>query len=397
MIRAVFFSDLHAFNGWPMARPSMDDGAIGTDRLYDATSVIDQVIDHAIEVKALAVFFLGDMFEKRLVDTVTFNAVAYTLKTAAARLEQAMPGAKLYVVAGNHDSSDGRNVSFSTDAYDILGSDNIESIDAETPVMVEDGADEYIFWGIPYAARERWVEMYGNIINRPDFTRGGPDGPLNILLFHNSVIGCTDGGWICDEGITATELSVFDLALAGHFHDNQSFSEPANGFYLGASMPHDFGDDPDGLRGFWTVDFDDCQVDKMYHTAAATSLFLTVNVKVESDDDGKPMRVLRRLMKAGHPIDGNYVRIVWEATAAAYAGIDSAAVTDLLMSKGARGVKHQSNIQYHHRARVDVSKMPTAAEMIESYIVDDGTDTTGLDVKALTSVGLEIISQARRS
>lgn len=383
MTKGILFSDLHASNVWSVAKQT--DG-IGTDRLEDALDVMDQITKHAIKERVKFVAFLGDFFDKRVVDTVTMNAVSAAVKRMVDRLEEI--GAELIIVAGNHDASDNRNVVYSTDVYEALDMKGVSNLSPKSPLIISDGGYEYAFWGIPYAKREPWVAAHRSILENDHYKSVASSDGLNILLFHGDVIGATDHGWVCDEGATTSELAAFDRAYSGHFHQQQEFPSPARGMYLGAAMPHDFGDDPNEMRGFWVIALEDGRTELEHHQADAPKF---ITLKVEADGDIVPNQIMKRLLKSGHDVDGNYVRIVWTTTPPVYGAIDRQAISDSIIASGARKVKHQPDLKYHHKQRIDVSGVPTFGEMVRKYVDDDGVEKGALDASELAKIGMEIV------
>src|SRR5690606_29453075 len=108
------------------------------------------------------------------------------------------------------------------------------------------------FWPVEYSPMERAKDLIGACRERAKKQSGS-----NVLLMHQSVLGCTHIGWICDDGLSPEEVCEgFDWVFTGHFHDPQNFGPNKKGLNLGAPMHHRF-DDAGRKAGFWYVRFEE--------------------------------------------------------------------------------------------------------------------------------------------
>lgn len=220
MYKALFTADWHLSNSWPYAVP--DENGI-TDRFKDQLNMIEQVGNIAEAEEVDAIFILGDLFDKSILDAIT-------LQYALAAIMQLAEKVSVYVLPGNHDAKNSKAQHYAVDFFSrledktdisILGSDNV--------AMVVTG--EAVFHPIPWMP----IDKTNEAISKIQFDKK----LINVVLLHQSVIGCRlNGSWVADEGIDASKFGDH-VYLAGHFHSPQEFN---HGMYVGAPMQKDFGD-----------------------------------------------------------------------------------------------------------------------------------------------------------
>lgn len=368
MVKVLASSDLHLSNHMPHARPS---AAGRTDRLDDQLSLLEQMRETAIEEAVDAVLLLGDIYDQSKVDAVTLtHSVQGIVK---------MP-CPTYLLPGNHDAVSVRGGRFTVEAFGAMGRDHIHYLNGSKKLVLG-GVN---FWPVPFMpageTREALARARAQI----------KSDEVNVLLFHNSVLGCTHIGWKCDDGLEPAEVCEgFDWVLSGHFHDTQTFGDNGRGMYLGAPMHHHFGD-VGRPAGFWIFNF--------ATDGTRTERFIQSNSpQFYSYDD------LDAVVGAA---EGDYVRYRITATHADWATMKgkAKALCSALESKGIRAtIKHDPI--YHHDSRmgaVSSKKTKKAATMtmeqaIAQYVETEGVALGALDPVRLKALGREALAAVKGS
>lgn len=366
MVRALVTSDLHLSNKLPHARPS---AAGRTDRFDDQLAMLEQMRQVAEEQNADIALLLGDIFDQSLVDAVTL--------THSVSAVVAFP-CPVYILPGNHDAVNVRGGRFTVEAFGAMGRDHIHYIGRPKPLRF----DNTVFWPVAFMPAEETKKVLGEI-------RGNLNpSDTNVLLFHNSVLGCTHIGWTCDDGLEPEEVCEgFDYVLSGHFHDTQRFGPGGIGLYMGAPMHHHFGD-VGRPAGFWMMNFGRTK-------GKRTEEWIESNApKFHTYDD---------LAAKVTAAPGDYVRFKISATHADWARMlpQAKAVCSALASKGFRADFKHDPI-YHHEARMRMpsAKASKSAKMsldkaISDYVGMEGVVVGGLDPERLKTIGREALAAIR--
>lgn len=363
MVKILSSADLHMSNKMPHARPST---AGRTDRLDDQLAMLAQMRKVCADEKVDAVLLLGDIFDQSKVDAVTLtHTVEEVVKFPC----------PTYILPGNHDAVSIRGGRFTVEAFGAMGRENIKYIDGGKLRL--GGVN---FWPLPYMPA-------GETRQRLDSIRSGldPEQP-NVLLFHNSILGCTHIGWKCDDGLEPEEVCKgFDWVLSGHFHDTQRFGPGEIGMYLGAPMHHHFGD-VGRPAGFWLFDFKGKKRTEKFIQTEAPQFY-------QYDDLDAKVNAMA----------GDYVRFRITATHADWAlmKLKAKGLITRLESEGVRADCKHDPI-YHHESRIgDVAKKRSKAaamsmdEAVAKYVSADGVEMGGLDRERLKAIGREALAAVR--
>lgn len=363
--RAIMSGDHHMSNGLSYALPS-EDGR--TDRLDHQLKEWLHMRDYALEVEVDGIFLLGDLFDKAKLDPVTLA------ETTNALLELS-EAAVVYILPGNHGAVSIKGERFNVEIFKNIGS-RIRYIDQMTPIR----QGPITFWPLEYMPRLATLAALKTIRT----SVADDPGEVNVLLFHNSVVGCSHLAWLCDDGITPEELlEGFDYAIGGHFHTHQKFGDAQQGMYTGAWMQHDFGDRGE-KRGFWDIKFKHDGSIYRKHIRSQTPRFWYAD----------PYTVPKKAKS------GDYVRWEIEATHADF----ERARPDLEDAKrehqkAGYHVEFKPKYIYQHTARiVETDEMADVgmAEMVSRYVGSDHVEKGTLDLARLKSLGAEIMAEADR-
>lgn len=360
--RSLHISDIHMSNSLPHAKQV--DGRGVTDRLSDQLKLWRRVYATAERAQCEAIFIQGDLFDHSRTDAITLTETFHILGVAPV---------PIYIVPGNHDGVNTRGERFTVEAMSVIEYCG------------------YMHTGEPYCPRE-WLAFWPLEFSPIERTRQAlkamkPDrDKTNVLLMHNSIVGCTHGGWTCEEGhgLDAREVTDgFDYVLSGHFHDPQTFGR--NGRYLGAPMHHHFGDV--GRRaGFWIMQWKPDGTRKEVFVDGGCPRFHTTRLADWGTED-----------LGTRP--GDYVRVVVRCTHAKLVkrAVEADCYVAELTAQGLRA-KWVHDPVYHHTARLAKTSasgsivVPTPRKMVSGYVDAVEVDTSGLDAKALKRLGRDIFA-----
>lgn len=353
-------------NRLPHAKPGAD-GV--TDRLGDLIAMWKRFWASAKEYEVNAAFVLGDLFDKSNVDPVTLAASIEVFHDATC---------PVYILPGNHDGNDPvRGGRYVPEAFGKMGLENVHYISAESgPYNI---GSWLRFWPIEYTDLDRTrrllAEANGGVMAAPPKRR-------EILLMHQSIIGCTHFGWNCDAGIDPEELAGWDEVYAGHFHTFQTFGR--NGMYLGAPIHHRF-DDEGRKAGWWLVEWEKGKKTKRKFIDGGAPKFHTLEWPERRTDATR----------------GDYLRLHVTATMAEYITAKPA-IKEFLAEMAAAGIiaTHKHRPVYHHEARmVEHAEMATMSleNAVESYVDAADVSIEGLDRGELKRLGASALEFARRS
>lgn len=357
--RILATADIHSSNRLPHSKPTCDGM---TDRLCDVINVIEKINMSAKNYNVDSIFILGDIFDRSLVDAVTLTQTAKALSETPVTT---------YIMAGNHDANSIRGGRFVVEAFGVINHDKLVYLDKKISPT-----NWLNFIPIPFMAT---IEAKNKIKSYKDEIS---NETVNVLLFHNSVLGCNHADWTCDDGLEPDLLTTdFDYALGGHFHAPQQFGENNNGMYLGAPLHHNFGD-KDRDAGYWIIDF--------YEDGDADFDFI--------DSEAPKFHVTNELIADESWKRGDYVRVELQATNADWVKMKPG-VENFIDSLEGLNVSYKHKPIYHHKKRLDVvsgeTENVTIEGAIEEYVKSKGIVTGGLNKKRLKNIGIDILHEVR--
>lgn len=364
---------MHMSNKLPYAQPGAGDQGI-TDRLQDQMNVWDHMYNVAKDRNVDAIFVLGDLFDRSLVDAITLTCATEVIMRSPA---------PIYLLPGNHDANSIRGGRFTVEAFGRVGKtmydDPIQVIGHQnTPHLVPIHRTKLVFWSIGFRPLEETRVALARF--RADLE---PDC-FNVLLLHNSILGAKNLGWVCDDGLDPDEVCAdFDQVISGHFHLHQMFGD--NGMYLGAPMHHHFGD-AGNVSGFWIAEFTGKDVNFDFISSKAPRF----HVFDEAVKWTKKLRVKK----------GDYARFEIAATHPEWIK-QKPAVQALCSSweeKGIHASFHHKPISQHELRIGGDDEGGVAVSMdkaISSYVDATSVVTTGLDLTKLKRIGRDFLATAK--
>jgi len=369
--KALYVADLHMSNNLPHSKKG-EDGV--SDRLKDQRDLLYRIFETAREYKCRDIFILGDLFDHSRVDAITLTTTVKTLSKTPV---------PIHIVPGNHDGINTRGERFTVEALSEVP--NIHYMETYSTFIPESWIH---FWPLEFAPLDRTREILSHIgLNR---------SIVNVLLMHNSIVGCTHVGWKCEEGLGLDPNEMtdrFDHVLSGHFHTPQEFGN--NGRYLGSPLQLRY-DDVGREAGYWIIDF---YKDGALSGSREETFFDGMAPRFHILDVGD--KVSYREFVSSMTIDGERVRkgdfIRFSITCTNSQLVKKKPSLESLVSKlqdaGVRASWFHDPVYHHTRRIVSKSKdsdIVPVREMISSYIEAVEVDTSGLDTKQLKIIGQEI-------
>ena len=362
-------ADVHMSNRLQFAKPT-DNGR--TDRLDDQLRLWKHVKLVAKSEGVREILVLGDLFDKSSPDPVTLSETASALSYVA----ETVP---VYVMGGNHDAVDPVGGSrFTSEVFRWLGSrvrymgtDDWLTTDVETPEWLR-------FWPVEF---EHVEETKRKLARIRKFLEGDRRA-VEVLLLHNSIVGCTHDKWKCSDGISQKDATRgFNWTFAGHFHTAQRFGK--TGMYLSSPLHFRF-DDVGRAAGFWVVQFsDDGSCEKKFIPSKLPKFHI-----VNWPSTGKLSKM-----------QGDYVRVIVENTHAEFTQMKPALLKAIeeMVSAGIRASWKHKPI-YHHversvsKKRAKSKNSARGGNLIDSYVDETCVVTDGLNTKLLKRIGRQVLS-----
>lgn len=204
----------------------------------EVISLFEQLKNTCLELQVKVVYIMGDCFyhrKKQSMEILLLMKILFNTLTKE--------GIKIHCFPGNHDKTN----QSSTLSY--LG-----MYENEESVFVHEDIDNDIYKDInflffPFFTDEVYLEKLDELKQNLFI-----EGKKNILLTHIAVNGVTNNdGTVVNNGIKQILFDEFDKILIGHYHNSSRIGKKI--FYVGSSIPHNFGENNDkGLIVF----YDDC-------------------------------------------------------------------------------------------------------------------------------------------
>jgi DNA repair exonuclease SbcCD nuclease subunit len=378
----LFISDIHMNNRLVHAKPGSD-GV--TDRLQNQLDLLKRVGETADEHECKSIFVLGDLFDKSLVDAITLTETTRALAALAATR-------RVFILPGNHDAINTRGGRFVVEAFGAMGNENIRYL--ETGDRLSTDASWLGFWPLQYCSQEEATEriaaMQTRVAALPKRERRN-----EVLLLHQSIMGCDHVGWRCDDGLEPDFVCrEFNFVNSGHFHESQTFGPEDQGMYLGAPL-HLRYEDAGRKAGYWVITYSsDGQCTRRFVPGGCPS-FHVIDWEDVPHAAAKPPKAWAKIAK------GDYVRVNVEATSADWELLRPrvAEAIDLMKSDHGFHASFKYKPLYHHTRRItgvtatDPTMKPEA--MADAYLNSPNVDKGELDKATLSRIAREALEAAR--
>lgn len=367
--RALYTGDIHLSNKLPHAKLLPGPDGI-TDRFQQQLEIMDAIGDRAEMEGVSDIYILGDLFDKPVLETVTLREATKCFRRWSDR------GLNVWIGAGNHESP---TISGKRHVTEFLQEFPLSNVQYMGRNWTHSPAPWMKMWWVPWGPVHETKERIEEI--QAEVAKGGDR--FNVLLLHQSVNGCTAGGWKCDDGLDPVWLTEdFDAVFSGHFHDPQEFG--TCGMYLGSPLQLHFGD-VGGERVYWDITMRPGE-------DAAASACATKHARFHQFDVEKPGEI-----RAPSEIaPGDYLRYVMRCSPEEWT--KNKTVIDAAVKKVSGDVGCTVKIVHRPIAKSAVRLGGEAdslsyEEMMAKYI--EAANPSGLDAKWLAEIGSEALLAVR--
>jgi len=364
--RALFTADLHMSNNLPYSK-HVSEGV--SDRLIDQGNLINRILNDATNYNCDAIFILGDVFDQSRVDAITLTETIRWLSNTPV---------DMYILPGNHDGINTRGERFIVEAFDVIPRIHYIGLDSMVGLDPLELADGLMFFPIPFMPIDKTIDVLKNILDKRNKCKS------NVLLMHNSVVGCKYGNWKCEDGfgIKKNILSQFDYVLSGHFHTSQKIGK--NGMYLGSPL-HFRYDDCGRKSGYWIIEWDrNGKIKKKFIDGRCPKFHL-----IELDEWVDDLDINKN----------DYVKIDITCTSSELPSKKNIAqdIVNKLLENGVNA-KWSHTPVYHHNKRITTdfeNNVDSMNEIINKYLDSVDVNISGLNVQDLKNVGIDILESAK--
>jgi len=394
--RYLVFSDLHADNLLPLSVYNED--GLG-DRLVDAVEALTRIWRVAEEEGVQAILFLGDLFNRPRVDSMTMT----TIGRALYKLQDAFQ-LPLVLLPGNHDSAGRLTTSSTVDVFGALALPHAIIARDEEPA-VWDADPTFCF----VAKRYDRPDVAGP--NLAAHLASVPDPSKTILLLHHDIKGAKVGSWMT-EGLDRDVLKRFRLVLSGHYHQPQVLTpsgeriEPSPEFesvpfgdldcgtvvYIGAPQQIDFGD-VGGARGVWLLE--------TFPTGKVSLEFRQLDgprfASVDFEHDASYADAVKPLAEPAQ-VGAKYVRLRVSGPKHALDALDREQyekTARLALDSVPRAFKWEVDVTAHHKARLALDTHLGIDALIEAYVNSDLVALGELDPEDVLAYGRAVLEDVR--
>ncbi len=241
LLELVLFSDMHAHNfRFGAKRVMHEDGSMYNSRLIDCVTVLREIKAYCVKHNIEHVLFGGDLFHRRsILHTDVFNVIYEEIAN--------MSNLKFVMIPGNHDYADRAG-----NVHSLVPFGRLPNVIVLEEYSLSTVGDKIAVAAVPFTddpaeAKER-LKVAGEMADRNKEVTGNPC----ILLAHLGMQGAKVGSDYVlvsdsDIGVDDVPYDKFTACFFGHYHQHQQLFP--NGYYIGATHHHNWGD-ANTERGF---------------------------------------------------------------------------------------------------------------------------------------------------
>ncbi|MFC1907919.1 exonuclease SbcCD subunit D [Chloroflexota bacterium] len=326
-LKILHFADLHL----GVESYGHIDSATGlSSRFLDFLSILDQVVDYALQNKVDLVLFCGDAYKSREPSQTQQREFAKRINRLS------VSDIPIFLLIGNHDLPNAIGRATTTEIFDTLAIKNVYVSNRPDIYHIPTNSGTIQIVSLPWLRRsavltkedtknldfdqinQRLQQVLTNII-AANALKLDPQLP-SILAAHvwvsNAKVGSESSMTIGQEHrllIGNVANSAFDYIALGHIHKHQVLSQNPPVVYAGSLERLDFSDEEDN-KGFCLVEIDpDKETGKRrvtfdFHQVTGRRFF-TINVGIESQDIDPTSTVLRTVVEQEDRVKNAIVRL----------------------------------------------------------------------------------------
>ena len=319
-MKILHFADLHL---GVESYGHLDPATGLSTRLLDFLSVLDQVVDYALENRVDLVLFCGDAYKSREPSQTQQREFARRINRLSTN------GIPIFLLVGNHDLPNAIGRATTTEIFDTLAVENVYVANRPDIHRIKTNGGIIQIVSLPWLRRsllltkdetknmnfdqinQKLQQVLTNVI-ASQAAKLDPGLP-SVLASHVWVSGAQIGS---ERLMTIGQEHVllpgniahpaFDYVALGHIHKHQVLSDSPPVVYAGSLERLDFGEEADD-KGFYIVEIEpDKQTSKRrvsfdFH-AVTGRRFLTININTEPGDTDPTSTVLRAIGEHGDKV-----------------------------------------------------------------------------------------------
>jgi exonuclease SbcD len=325
-MKIIHFADLHL----GVENYGKLDPATGlSSRLHDFLSVLDELVDFALDNRVDLVLFCGDAYKTREPGQTQQREFARRIGRLAAA------GIPVFLLVGNHDLPNAIGRATATEIFDTLAVKNVYVASRPDIFKIPTSAGQVQVVAIPWLrrsallSREDTKNLNIEQVNRrmeealtqvivSKAVALDPSLPA-VLAAHVWVAGATVGSENLmaigrEPAILLSNIAnpAYDYVALGHIHKHQLLAENPPVVYAGSLERIDFGEENDE-KGFYVVDIlpgdnSKKQVSFKFHPVSARR-FLTISVTLNENETDPTTAVLEAINTSQEKIRDAVVRL----------------------------------------------------------------------------------------
>lgn len=305
------------------------DAATGlSTRVLDELRALDRVVDYAIETKADAAIFCGDVYKSRE------PSPTHQREFASRILKLSQAHIPTVIVVGNHDLPGSQGKANSVDIFEALRIDYIYIADRPDIIRIVTASGPLQVAVFPWLRRNALLarddtknlsvedirKLMQDVMSArlQELAAGiNPEVPA-VLAAHIAIssasVGTEKNMMIGNDPVVMLSTvadRVYDYVALGHMHRRQVLCEIPPVVYAGSMERLDFSDENEE-KGFYVAEI---KTDTMPRTVSynfcpvEARRFLTLQMEIENDDPDPTGRVLAMIAKNGDAVRDAVVKL----------------------------------------------------------------------------------------
>ncbi|MFC1941411.1 exonuclease SbcCD subunit D [Chloroflexota bacterium] len=301
-----------------------------SSRFLDFLSVLDQVVDYALESRVDLVLFCGDAYKSREPTQTQQREFAQRINRLSAN------GIPIFLLVGNHDLPNAIGKATTIEIFGTLAVKDVYVSNRPDIYRIPTKSGTIQIASLPWLRRsvlltkeetknldfeqinQKLQQVLTNVI-ATHATKLDPALP-SILAAHVWVAGAKVGSERLmtigqEHALLLSNVAnpAFDYIALGHIHKQQALSQDPPVVYAGSLERLDFGEEEDD-KGFCVVEIELDQVTASrrvsfdFHPVNGRR-FLTINADIEAEDTYPTSTVLRAITEQGDKVSEAIIRL----------------------------------------------------------------------------------------
>ncbi|MFC2025278.1 exonuclease SbcCD subunit D [Chloroflexota bacterium] len=301
-----------------------------SSRFLDFLSVLDQVVDYALESKVDLVLFCGDAYKSREPTQTQQREFAQRISRLSAN------GIPIFLLVGNHDLPNAIGKATTIEIFGTLAVKDVYVSNRPDIYQIPTKSGTVQIASLPWLRRsvlltkeatknldfEQINQKLQQVLTNVIATHAAKLDPAlpSILAAHVWVAGAKVGSERLmtigqEHALLLSNVAnpAFDYIALGHIHKQQVLSQNPPVVYAGSLERLDFGEEEDD-KGFCVVEIEpdpstgNRRVSFEFHPVSGRR-FLTINADIEAEDTDPTSTVIRAIAEQGDKVSEAIIRL----------------------------------------------------------------------------------------